>query len=115
MASSKTQKTRRAEKAKQRRAFRVQVLARAAGYCDRCLEYAGADLQAHHYRPRSLGGSDDPRMPMHLSATCSNDPSQCHEDGNGLAMCPQCHYRTHQRHLGYADWINSRNKSLPDA
>ena len=117
---------------KERKAFRQGVLRRTQGFCDRCGAHCGKALQAHHYRPRSLGGTDDPRLPECLRpilyscgpirrrmpfgldqhtrpATC---PDFAHPDGNGVGLCTNCHAAAHLRHENAAAWINSRNRSL---
>ena len=96
---------------KDRIKFRAGVLARSKGQCDRCGEYHGDALHAHHYRPRSLGGSDDPRLPTALVSLTK--AIQIDHGGNGVALCGKCHHDCHMRRGEAARWINSRNRSLP--
>ena len=103
---------------KARLAFRAQVLERSQGHCDRCGQFHGVCLHAHHYRPRSLGGSDDGRFPLDLARTTGIPTllsSGVHKDGNSIALCGKCHEAAHARRGEAARWIDSRNKSLPDA
>ncbi len=105
---------------KQRAMFRAAVLERSRGYCDRCGTWHGDALHAHHYRPRSLGGSDDPRLPQRLADAVIAGASPhgtkirlpAHPDGNGIALCGKCHEAAHARRGEAARWIDSTNRSL---
>ena len=69
--------------------FRDAVLKASGGFCERCRQFHGDRLHAHHRRPRSLGGTD------HVA--------------NGVAMCAPCHLAAHTTDR---KWIDSHNRSL---
>lgn len=56
------------------KAVRAAVLARAAGWCERC--GAAEPVEVHHRRPRGMGGS---------KAADTNSAA------NALALCGECH------------------------
>jgi hypothetical protein len=97
---------------KRRRKFRAAVLARAAGVCDRCERWHGDALHAHHFRPKSLGGTDDPRFPLRICQITGIE-RWASEQGNGVAVCTTCHTEIHARIGDGAAWIDSLNHSLP--
>ena len=107
-----------AARIKAQQQFRAAVLVRCRGYCDRCQLWFGDQLHAHHYRPKGLGGSDDPRLPWRIGLLSMKyrNPNDIHEDGNGVGLCTSCHLHTHLRHTdkyGNASvYIDSRNRSL---
>ncbi len=124
----KTQAKRAALQRKDRIKFRAGVVKRSMGFCDRCGEWHGDALHAHHYRPRSLGGRDDPRLPEALLPHFKGIPVayrrslahgasavEGHPDGNGVALCGKCHHDCHMRRGEAARWIDSTNRSLPPA
>lgn len=86
---------------KARRLFRQEVTRLSDGLCGRCRAFCGEQGHAHHVRPRSLGGSDDPRTPP---------------EGNGRLLCGRCHLLVHMHNCSdWYKWIDSRNRSLaPD-
>jgi 5-methylcytosine-specific restriction endonuclease McrA len=65
--------------------FRLAVIGRARGACERC-GATGRKLHAHHVRPRSLGGK--------------------HEAGNGFALCYPCHRGAHEHREDWRSWID---------
>lgn len=70
-----------------RRAFRTAVLRGADYQCERCGHRS--DLQAHHFIPRSRGGSDHP--------------------SNGVCLCFYCHRAVHDHAIDdWREWIEDR-------
>jgi 5-methylcytosine-specific restriction endonuclease McrA len=66
-------------------AFRVSVLDRAGGVCERCA-VPSRYLHAHHLRPRSRGGE--------------------HHQNNGAALCWLCHRIVHDHAAkDWKEWI----------
>lgn len=65
--------------------FRLAVIGRARGACERC-GLKRRRLHAHHVRPRSLGGK--------------------HEAGNGFALCYPCHMGAHAHREDWRAWID---------
>jgi hypothetical protein len=101
-----------AARLKSRRKFREAVLKRSGHVCDRCGEYNLA-CHAHHFRPVSLGGKDNPKLPTALfNIVPSRLRGQCATDGNGVCLCPRCHGETHERRGSAVLWIDSHNRSL---
>lgn len=70
-------------------AFRVAVLARAKGRCERC--GVKARLDAHHIVPRS-------RAPGWAGL---------HRPENGAALCRPCHQSVHERRDDWRRWLKS--------
>ena len=78
--------TRMRRRHRERWVFRVLVLQRAGGVCERCEAVDGRKLYAHHLLPRSRGGPDDP--------------------DNGAALCRRCHSAVHDHTAtDWKDWI----------